>query len=203
MTKVRNASLALLTVLVTPIAANATLIGDTVSGSLGTATSGAATVTTPFAPSAVVGGGVEFSGVITDAFSQIWTIDVDIAASSFSVAISESTRGGNGNVLAQDDLLVVALSDLDWLPAASIADVVLSSYVCSAGAAFPCTTFGGGPSISLLDFGADYINFQANTMRDGETYIFDIVTVAVPEPTSITLLGLGLIGLGFARRRKV
>ena len=63
-------------------------------------------------------------------------------------------------------------------------------------------TFGG----SQVSLGNDDSNLSANTTANGQLFnatIWDNLTITqIPEPASISLLGLGAVGLFLARRRK-
>lgn len=179
-----------------PASANPILTGDSIQGALST---NQGPVDTQFTSPAVVGSGTEFSGSFTDYFSQIWNIFVDIGQSSFTVGIVGSTDRAN-IASSASNLLEIVLSDLDFTPSTIISSVVNSGYNCISSD-YSCTAQGNGPNISGLSFTADSIDVSFNLLRSGETYTFDINPTTVPEPNTIALLGIGLIGIGIGRRK--
>ena len=179
--------------------AYATLIGDTVAGSL----SSTEAVTTQFASPATVGAGTEFSGVITDSFGQVFDIEVDVSASSFTVAFTEAgvvLGPGNGNIFGTD-LLQIGLADLDFGTPGIIIGLINSAYSCSSPG-ISCTPVAEGPLISALAFTPDSVAVTIDAMRHGELYTFDIITAQAPEPASWSLLGLGLLTALVMRGRR-
>ena len=179
--------------------AHATLIGDPITGSLSTTE----TVTTQFASPATVGAGTEFSGVITDGFGQVFDIEIDVGASSFTVAVTEAgvyLGPGNGNLFGEG-LWQIGLVDLDFGPPRIITGLINSAYSCSSPG-ISCTAVDEGPFVNALAFTPDSVSITIDALRHGDLYTFDIITAQAPEPESWKLLGLGLLAAFVMKRRR-
>lgn len=73
----------------------------------------------------------------------------------------------------------------------------------SVAFALPGSTYGG-PTLSVTGSDIAYVLFGSTGTYDNSIYFdnFEYTASAVSEPSTLGLLGLSLLGLGFVRRRK-
>ena len=169
--------------LVMPMA-NATLIGDTVQMGHYFSTGICCGGITDVVVEAGNGDATEpyFSG------SNWYTVDVE--ASSLSVVYGREPSWAGGGDFAFNGLRVTGL---DWVGDASgfISGIVASSSV-------------GGFDLSRFSF-TDHsvsINWSGLSFEAGSRFDIELITShAVPEPSTLILLGVGLLGLGLKRRK--
>ena len=173
--------------------AHASLIGDSVQGFL--SDQGGGVVAPQFNPSATVGAGVEFNGTWSYApLEQVWNVAVDLDASSFTVFFNDVGTGSTHDI-SGFTFLGLALSDL--VPGSTIIGV---SVLASDAAV---------QSIGFTDHGIT-VQWNAFIFRDASnnplssgSSTFEILTAPVPEPSSVALLGLGLLIVSVARWRRL
>lgn len=178
--------------------ANATLMGDNVNGAI---LQGVGSSIVQFSPaSTTVDGNTEFSGQwLYSGFDQVWDISLDIHGTTFDVTVAEITSSSN-NIYSGLDLFGIQLTDLDWNGTTGGILGVNESAGNSLGIKSIENT---DDSITILwssfPFGA------GNTDPSGGTWSFEIsgdAPAPVPEPATLFLFGIGLLGLAGVSRKK-
>ena len=165
-----------LVVALTPMAAQATLIGDeiTVEFILGGVSQGSASAI-------VVDPGREFEG---PGFGLDPGEFIDITGTSIEALVLDP-------FLVPDTRYI--FSDLDWIGGPGTIT------------GFTLTTDIAGFSATDITFGDDFVIVNAGDFTGTGTMLIALQTshAAVPEPSTLALFSLGLLGLGLARKRAV
>jgi len=128
-------------------------------------------------------GGAEDSGVS-------WVID--ILFSDYNADPDGSVKTGGGPLLPSWDFYYTTLGTISTLDD--------GGFVASVTRIGPALQIGFGANDKTGDFGASAW-LSVNGGDKSTHWDLNMDLVAVPEPSIIALFGLGLFGLGFARRR--
>lgn len=179
-------------------ATQATLIGDSVEASM--AGLNGTSIATQFpSPQIVVdlpppntGGNLEFSGVWQSFPGSSSTIGVrlDVLAGGFRVSGFQTS--GVISQFSGFPILRIDLTDLDWL--GSPASIVGLNDL--GGSSFNVTSSG-------FTSNSAFVEFRGVSRTGVRTFSFDIEETQIPEPGTLALFGLGLVGLGVARRKQM
>jgi hypothetical protein len=174
------------------------LTGTTVFGEIISKTPGLL-VTTQFSPSAVVGPGVEFNGVIDlPGLLEGFNISADFGADDLTIVFS--SHEPFANVQDSDGLL-----DLSFIGFPPSLDFEHFTHTCDASVGAYCPNTPEGLQGQFTSTGE--MDFVFISLFSGDTYVFNNdppVTPGspVPEPSTFALLGTGALGFAGALRRR-
>ena len=159
---------------------NATLIGDTVNITRATSTQ------TFYNDTKVVGAGSEVNDDIAHLF------EVDITGDSL-VFTSLSDGWYFSDLAPPADFYNWSFTDLNFSGGDTITGLDLSAF---------------GHDNSRVSFTADSVvidinNFSQPPWSTGDTWTITMLTSAVPEPSLLALMALGLFGIGITRRKNM
>jgi hypothetical protein len=178
-----------------PLSANASLIGDVVtcagSGLLRCAPLGGASDGTTFDATAPVGAGAEFSINNLNEIN-IFEVDLDADTITISTPVFGPDLSGFGPI---------SFTDLDWLPVPGQI-VGLSLVTSGISTSVQGSTDGTSLTIDDLSFGDDFVTIDMShtNWTPGAFATITLDTIHAPEPASLALLALGVLGVGWRRR---
>ena len=176
MTRTKSIYLALVAVLLSPMAANADFIGETLTIEWHFSTLGSIIAT----ETGVVGGGIEFVERLGGSNVDVGSTTIDFFGAD---ATSYATGAFNGFVFtdalnAMADFVGISISSQTGYTGFDLLDINVTADRIEVN-------FAGVGSIDL-----------ANQVQ------LTVQFASVPEPGTLALFGIGLLGMGLARRRK-
>jgi hypothetical protein len=174
-----------------------TLTGATVTGSLSALDN--TSVTTQFTSPATVGPGGTFSGELRDATIgfDFFFINVNIFANSFSVDV-RGLNPGVTNVYYGYPAWAITLGDLPSF----VGGFTLSSYTCDAIFDPDCVNFNSS-GLTSNTFANSAVTLDFNSLATGQSYVFTEQSAPTPEPSSLILLGTGILSVAATLRRRL
>lgn len=139
---------------------------------------------------AVVGSGVEFTNSLFG--TDTWTADFDDNYFTLGVSTTSNIGGADGFEWVFNDL---DFSDGGYISNVELVSFIGSSFVDPTGISF--TDHSVAYTMDRLSLGS----FPQEKETSGTFKITTSAVVSVPEPSTIMLFGMGLIGLALSRKR--
>lgn len=144
--------------------------------------------------------------------SFLFLLLMSIATHSSAVLIDTSIgKYDVTTIIGGYDIFPAVLQDTPWWSDSTLA-IEFASLSQSAGLLSPDPSYNFSIDLGpLFQYAPDLArayrsgsvgNFGTSLINDSTNVVFAVATKAVPEPSSIALLAIGLFGIGLVRRRQ-